>query len=47
MMSCKLDQIQLKVRKMPQIAIIWAIWKGQSKIEAISNPSYQLHFPLV
>ena len=37
MMSCNLDQIQLQFRKMPQIAIIWATWKGQNKIRVILN----------
>ncbi len=34
-MSCKIDQIQLQVRKMPQLVILWAIWKGQNKTRAI------------
>ena len=40
------DELQTQPRKMPQIAIVWAIWKGQNKIGAILNPSYQLHFSL-
>jgi hypothetical protein len=30
-------QIQLQARKMPQIAILWAIWNGQNNIKAMLN----------